>query len=87
MEAGGAGRLEGLSRLRRRMKTVEGGQDPVVEALDTEADPRHPRPPVSFQPLTAHALRIAFDGDLGPRGNAEPLAQSLENPRHGLRRQ
>ena len=74
VEAGGAGRLEGLSRLGRRVKTVEGGQDAVVEALDTEADPRHPRAPIAFEPLTAHALRIAFDGDLGPRHYAESLA-------------
>src|SRR5437867_2997026 len=62
-EARGAGRVEGFARLRRGVEPIERGQDAVVEALDSEADPRDAGMPVAGEPLDADGFGIALHGD------------------------
>src|SRR6266498_1494592 len=70
---------EGFPRLPGRVEPPEPREDPVVEALDTEADAAHPGPAVAGEALAGHALRVALDGDLGSRLHREADPEPLED--------
>ena len=81
-EARGTGGVEGFARLRRGVEPIERGQDAVVEALNSEADPRDASMPVAGEPLDADGFGIALHGDLGGRLEGKVRAQTVQDRRH-----
>ena len=83
-EARGTGGVEGFARLRRGVEPIERGQDAVVEALNSEADPRDAGMPIAGEPLDADGFGIALHGDLGGRLEGKVRAQTVQDRRHRL---
>jgi hypothetical protein len=78
--------VEGTPSLPRRVQSAERREDPVVEALDAQADAVHPGSPIPGEALAGHAVRIALDGDLGSWLHGEASPEPSEDRRHRLGR-
>ncbi len=78
-EPGRPRRRERSPGIGRGVQAVEGRQHAVVQALDAQADPRHPGRAIAREALGGHALGIALHGDLRIRRDAETRPQRREN--------